>query len=268
MEVNVAEPRTVDEIVAACEAYWQDTKVPTSTVTEMKAELQSHLHEAIAAGKAPSAVIGRRVADFAEAWASEYRLPPPINPPQSPEERRQQRKGDIAYAYGWIVPIAIAVVALILFGPKEETVDDPTMWRWIWVGLTLFLTVGEMLTAGFFMLPFAAGALVAAILAWFEVVIWVQFVAFLVTSIIALWALRRFAASDHEPSYPVGAKRFVGAEARVIELIDPDQGTGKVRMDTEEWRATTNGDVIDRGTNVKVVEVRGTRLVVEPDDET
>ncbi len=261
----MAEPRTLDEIVAACEQYWQRTEVPASTVADMKAELQSHLQEAIAAGKAPTAVIGRRVTDFAEAWASEYRLPPPLDPPQSPEQRRQERKGDIAYAYGWIVPIAIVTVALILFGPKEETVDDPTMWRWIWVGLTLFLTVGEMLTAGFFMLPFAAGALVAAILAWFDVVIWVQFVAFLATSFVALWALRRFAASDHEPSYPVGAKRFVGADALVIELIDPTKGTGKVRMETEEWRATTNGEVIDRGTPVKVVKVRGTRLVVKVD---
>jgi membrane protein implicated in regulation of membrane protease activity len=264
MEVNVAEPRTVDEIVAACEQYWETTKVPASTVVDMKAELQSHLHEAIGAGKAPSAVIGRRVTDFAEAWASEYRLPPPLNPPQSPEARRQQRKGDIVYAYGWMIPIAVAVVVLIIVGPKEDTVDDPSTWRWIWVGLTLFLGVGEMLTAGFFMLPFAAGALVAAILAWFNVVVWVQFMAFLVTSLVALWALRRFATSDHEPSYAVGAKRFVGADALVIELIDPNQGTGKVRMDTEEWRATTNGGIIDRGTPVKVIEVRGTRLVVEP----
>jgi membrane protein implicated in regulation of membrane protease activity len=43
--------------------------------------------------------------------------------------------------------------------------------------------------------------------------------------------------------------------------------TGAVKMGTEDWRATTDrDDEIAAGTVVRVVEVRGTRLVVEPRD--
>jgi membrane-bound ClpP family serine protease len=51
----------------------------------------------------------------------------------------------------------------------------------------------------------------------------------------------------------------------VLEEIDAETATGIVRMENEEWRATTDWDrVIETGTTVRVVEVRGTRLVVEP----
>ena len=38
---------------------------------------------------------------------------------------------------------------------------------------------------------------------------------------------------------------------------------GRVKLDAEEWNATTNGEKIAAGVKVKVVQVRGTRLVVE-----
>jgi membrane protein implicated in regulation of membrane protease activity len=263
MEVNVAESKTVEQIVSECNNYWTRTRVPQQTVVEMKAELESHLQEAAAAGKPPESVVGGSVTDFAEAWASEYRIPPPPNPPLSPEARRKLRKKDVWTAWGWLVPVAVVVLLLITIGPKEDGVDDPNTWQWIWLGMALLLAVGEMLTAGFFMLPFAVGAAVAAVLAFFDVAVPVQFLTFLGTSVLALVALRRFAASDHEPSYPVGAKRYVGAAALVLEDIDPVLGVGRVKLDAEEWNATTNGEQIPAGVKVTVVQVRGPRLVVE-----
>jgi membrane-bound ClpP family serine protease len=51
----------------------------------------------------------------------------------------------------------------------------------------------------------------------------------------------------------------------VLEDIDAVKATGSVRMESEQWRATTDWDrVIEAGATVRVVEVRGTRLVVEP----
>ena len=120
-----------------------------------------------------------------------------------------------------------------------------------------------MLTAGFFMLPFAVGAAVAAVLAFFDVVAPGSVPGVPRHLGLALVALRRFAASDHEPSYPVGAKRYVGARRLVLEDIDPVRGVGRVKLDAEEWNATTNGEEIAAGVKVTVVQVRGTRLVVE-----
>lgn len=142
--------------------------------------------------------------------------------------------------------------------------EDLTLWLWLWVGITVVLGVGEMITAGFFMLPFAVGAAIAAALAWFEVGVPIQLLVFIGASVIALWGLRRFALPENQPSHSVGANRFVNAQAMVIETVARDTGEGRVRLDREEWRATTTGnDVLEAGTRVRVVDVVGARLVVE-----
>ena len=140
-------------------------------------------------------------------------------------------------------------------------------WLWFWIGAAVFLAVAEIFTAGFFMLPFAVGAAAAAALAYADVDEIPQLVVFLVVSLIALVTLRRFVVHGDEKQHPVGANRFVGQRARVIEAIDPAHGAGRVRMDTEVWRATSDGGPIAEGADVKVVEVRGTRLVVAPLDK-
>ena len=160
--------------------------------------------------------------------------------------------------------VVAILAALAAIGPKEGSVEDIETWRWVWLGAAVVLGVGEMVTAGFFMLPFAIGAAVACLLAFFEVAVWVQLLAFLVVSVLALVALRRFAQRDTEPNYPVGSRRYVNASATVTETVDRSLGTGRVRMETEQWGATTDLDtILPPGTEVRVVDVRGARLVVE-----
>jgi membrane protein implicated in regulation of membrane protease activity len=140
-------------------------------------------------------------------------------------------------------------------------------WLWFWIGAAVFLAIAEIFTAGFFMLPFAVGAAAAAALAYADVGEIPQLVVFLVVSVIALFILRRFVVRGDEKQHPVGANRFVGQQARVIEAIDPAHALGRVRLETEMWRATSDSGPIPEGVDVKVVEVRGTRLVVAPLDK-
>jgi len=140
-------------------------------------------------------------------------------------------------------------------------------WLWFWIGAAVFLAIAEIFTAGFFMLPFAVGAAAAAALAYADVGEIPQLIVFLVVSLIALFTLRRFVVRGDEKQHPVGSNRFVGQQARVIEAIDPAHAQGRVRMDTEMWRATSDSGPIPAGVDVKVVEVRGTRLVVAPLDK-
>jgi len=141
---------------------------------------------------------------------------------------------------------------------------DAEMWRWIWVAAAVILGFAEIMTAGFFMLPFAVGAVIAAVLAFMDVAPAAQMGVFVVTSLISLVALQRFVRSTDEHQPRVGSNRFVGQRAVVLEDIDPATGSGRARFDTEEWRATTDGAPIASGTVVTVVDVRGARLVVEP----
>jgi len=262
MEVLVTDHSGIDRAVADCEQYWLQTGVPRRTVAEMKIELSAHLFEAVGAGKGMETVVGTDLAKFAESWAIEFRGPTSDKARKASQRKREWT--DIRAAYGWIAGVVALIVILIAFGPKEERVEDIELWRWIWVGAFVVLGIGEMVTAGLFMLPFAVGAGAAAALAWFEVPIWVQLVVFLAVSIGALWGMRKFAWRSSEPTHSVGAMRYVDAVATVTESIDRVAGTGRVRMDTEKWRATTDGDeVLEAGIEVLVVDVRGARLVVE-----
>ena len=61
-----------------------------------------------------------------------------------------------------------------------------------------------------------------------------------VTSVIALIGLQRYAKQEDQRQHPVGANRYVGRHVMVLEPITRRTGQGRVRMETEEWRATTD----------------------------
>ena len=72
-------------------------------------------------------------------------------------------------------------------------------------------------------------------------------------------------ADQGEPVDGIGAKRLIGEPASVIEAIPGGGELGLVRVDREEWRAqTVEGTPLAVGTPVRIVEVRGTRVLVHP----
>jgi membrane protein implicated in regulation of membrane protease activity len=262
METRVSDRLSIKQIITACDRYWLETKVPRSVSMAMKLELESHLHDAAAAGKEPATVVGDDLASFAESWASEFRSPAAAETWQRIQRRESQTRSRLIAA--GMTAVGLATIALG-FMTKEEAVEDIEFWLWLWVGAAVVLGIGEMMTAGFFLLPFAMAAVVSAILALVGVHPIVQLVSFAVFSVIALVALRRFAKKDEEVMHPVGAKRYVDAVGIVTETIDRKAGTGRVRVDTEQWRAMADYDeVIEVDTLIAVRDVRGARLVVEP----
>lgn len=146
---------------------------------------------------------------------------------------------------------------------------DPDTWRWIWLIVIAGFLVGEMFTPGtFFFLPFAVGALAATITAFAGGSIALQWILFLGLAVITSFAfipLRR-RLDRIEPPVGVGAQRIVHQEGTIITAIpEGPTGVGLVRIGREEWRAeSANHHGIGDGTVVRVVEVRGTGVVVEP----
>jgi membrane protein implicated in regulation of membrane protease activity len=258
----------VAQIVADCERYWMETRVPRRAALEMKAELEQHLRLAAAEGKAPEAVVGHDLARFAEAWAQEQRAPvtdPDRTWASVTNGERARRRSRLGVGVVFVLAVvAIGISAAVFNGGSSDM--DNEMWRWVWIGAAFVFGVGEVFTAGFFILPFAVGAVVAAVLAWLNVAVGVQWAAFLVVSFLALFGLRRLAPAD-EPQPSVGANRLIGSLGKVLEAVEPIHDQGRVKVETEEWRATTDVERIEEGTTVKVVAVRGTRLVVEPAEE-
>ena len=247
--------------MAEIERYWLVAGVPHDSVTEMKTELEWHLRDAEADGRTVDDVVGDR-ANFAEAWAAAYRGRPgpawqDVQSGQT-ERKRQARRDLVMYGLGTAALVAAAAVA----GQGGSDVDNQ-VWAWLWTILAIVLGIGEIFTAGFFLLPFAIGAAAAAILGWVGANILAQWLVFFGVSIFALAYLRRYITRQDEGEQPrVGANRWIGSEGVVLNAIDPHTGAGMVRILNEEWRATSN-QPIDTGARIVVTQVEGTRLFVE-----
>jgi membrane protein implicated in regulation of membrane protease activity len=230
----------------------------------MVIELRSHLQDAMAEGKTIESVVGPELESFAEEWASAHGGPTTQHEPTPPTLPRTDSRQGTWGLWGGAIAIVILVAAVALFAPQDESFDQE-MWAMIWIVSAAVLAIGELLTAGFFLLPFAVAAAAAGILALVGVGVAAQIIVFVVVSVTFLWLLQRFARKDiHGELIPVGAARYIGASALVTGTVDRLSGAGRVMMGTEDWRATTDGpDEIPVGAEVRVIEVRGARLVVE-----
>ena len=140
---------------------------------------------------------------------------------------------------------------------------------WIWMALAAAFVVGEMFTAGFFLLWFGVGAAAAGVVAILGLGFPWQLAAFVVVSGVLLAVSRRFADRFSKKQPPgIGADRFLGLKGQVLEEIDNATNTGRVRLQKEEWRADSDGgEVIPVGARVEVVRLDGTHLVVKRIEE-
>ena len=136
-----------------------------------------------------------------------------------------------------------------------------------WLLAGVLSGVGELLTGTMFLLPFAGGAFAAAaVAALCAGPVW-TLVAFLaVTMGTLVWAVRYSRRVKAEPpATREGAHRYVDVSGVVTRDIE-GRAAGQVRLGTESWRAlSSTGQSIAAGVPVRVIEVRGNALVVEPE---
>ncbi len=149
---------------------------------------------------------------------------------------------------------------------------DLNVWPWVWltIGVTFAVIELTVLAGSFVLLPFAISAMAAALLGFYDVPIEWQWAMFIFGGAV-IWVLlykrvMKFAGeSDLAPG--VGADRLVGLTAIVTAPIDPDdtQRRGRVMVEGEVWNALSEHDsVITEGTKVRIMEMQGTRVKVEP----
>jgi membrane protein implicated in regulation of membrane protease activity len=248
-------------MISEVERYWLEIGLSAETVAEMRDELERHLIEAELDGRSIDEVIGDKIA-FAEGWAAARRGRSVASwaDVQSGRIRRRKesRRELILYGTG-----SVALVAAVVVAAQGGSDVDNELWRWVWTLFAIAVGIGEIFTAGFFLLPFAIGGAAAAILAWVSAPAIAQWLVFFGVSTISLMYLRRFIGRQDEGEQPrVGANRWVGSEGVVLEGVDPHTGAGMVRILNEEWRAAAPGK-IPAGSRIVVTAVDGARLVVE-----
>ena len=136
----------------------------------------------------------------------------------------------------------------------------------LWLILAVIFGVGEIVTLGFFLAPFAGGAAVAAVASAAGLPFGGSLAVFLLVSILLLLALRPLARRHRRtpPALRTGTAALVGKSATVMERIANDEGIGCVRIDGEVWtaRAYMDDETYEAGTRVQVVEIRGATALV------
>jgi membrane protein implicated in regulation of membrane protease activity len=135
----------------------------------------------------------------------------------------------------------------------------------LWVVIAGAFGVGEMLTSGFFLAPFAIAAAVAAAAAAVAGSV-AALVAFVMVAILTLAVVRPVVRSHLKvpPQLRTGAAALVGRRAVVLERIANDEGVGCVKIDGEVWTARSlyEDHVIEPGAVVDVIEIKGATALV------
>jgi len=138
----------------------------------------------------------------------------------------------------------------------------------VWAVIAVALTVGEVLTVGFYLLPFAFGAGAAAIADLAGGGSTVQALAFVVVTALFFGLVRPIARRhvSMPPALRTGTAALVGRTAMVVEDICNDEARGAVRLDGEVWTARSydEDELIPVGRRVTVIDIKGaTALVAE-----
>jgi membrane protein implicated in regulation of membrane protease activity len=134
----------------------------------------------------------------------------------------------------------------------------------LWLVVAVVFGIGEVLTTGFFLAPFAIGALIATVVSAAGAGFVVSGLVFLVISTVALVALRPIAKRHMRlpAQLRTGTAALVGRHATVLEQVS--ESGGCVRLDGEVWTARPydEDEVIEPGQRVHVMEIRGATALV------
>ena len=137
----------------------------------------------------------------------------------------------------------------------------------LWVVLmVVFLVVEAACPIHLVSIWFAAGSLVAAIVAALGGQLWLQILLFLLVScglLAALWPFVKKVLNPKRTATNIDA--MIGTEGYVTMAVDNLNAEGKVKLGGMEWTArSADGTKIPAGTLVKVDRIEGVKAIVSP----
>ena len=134
----------------------------------------------------------------------------------------------------------------------------------IWLAVALVMLIIEAATVQMVSIWFCLGAVAAAIAAILGGSIPVQIVVFVVISGVTLAFTRKFVKKVLRVK-KTPTDSVIGAIGQVVEPIDDEAGTGRIKVEGMDWSArTTDGSKLPEGVKVKVKAIAGVKLMVSP----
>ncbi len=140
---------------------------------------------------------------------------------------------------------------------------NPYIITWL-ILLIVFIAV-ELFTVGLTSIWFAAGALVALIIAACGGGFVFQLMAFLAVAFGALFATRPWAKKYiNSRTQATNADSVIGTEVKVTERVSNIDQTGTVVAKGQEWTARAENDtmIFEQGELAKVVRIDGVKLIL------
>ena len=131
----------------------------------------------------------------------------------------------------------------------------------IWVFIAVVFLILELITTTFFLVWFAAGAAVAAVLNYLGFDVYVQFIAFAIVSLILILSTRKFADRiTPEPTKKTTAERLIGKHGKIIRKLEDKNYI--VNVKGEEWSAIAEND-LDIDDEVEITGIESIKLIVK-----
>lgn len=140
-----------------------------------------------------------------------------------------------------------------------------------WLVLLVILLAVELATMGLTTIWFAGGSLAAFFVSLAGGSTMIQILVFLAVAVILLIFTRPFAVKYiNRDRVKTNADSLIGKTAVVTEAIDNLAGRGQVRVNGQMWTARTKNEnqKIPADTKVKILEISGVKLIVEPEEES
>lgn len=136
--------------------------------------------------------------------------------------------------------------------------------QYLWLGILVCAIIVEVITAGLVSIWFVPAALVAMILAFFNVPLYLQVIVFLGLSLIFIILSRTIwkKYTSVKPLEPTNTDVLIGQIAVVTETIDNVNAFGEVKINGQRWSArSSDGSLIKNGEKVKVLSIEGVKII-------
>ena len=144
------------------------------------------------------------------------------------------------------------------------------MWSFWLIAAGIFFIL-EIFTTGFLIFWLGIAGLISMIVSFFTANVNIQAVVFVIASTLLIIftrpILNKFFKIKDSSTIPTNIYGVLGKKGIVVEDIDNIDYSGKVKVAGELWSATSVED-LKKGTHIKVTEVDGVKLKVEPIEET
>lgn len=135
------------------------------------------------------------------------------------------------------------------------------MWQGFLI-LGLIICAGEIFAPGVVMLPIGVAAIATSPFTLF-LPEWAILIVWALLSLLFMKGMRKFFNRKEKDAYKSGADSLVGQRAKVVEAIDPEKGTGAVKIYGVEYKVAQAEGKADKDSMVEITGFTGNRVNVK-----